>query len=311
MAACGNIADELGCNTSTHFYCDDYTLFVSRRKLFDGINDCNDFTDECNITDTSVSSQTHLVGSDPLRICLWILMLLSLIGNGIVIGRTVKELLIALRRRLHCSINRVGVCNKIMILNLAVSDFLMGIYLLIIAIKNAEFSGSYCREQRQWLLSSSCAFAGILAVISSEASAFLMVLMTSYRLYGVTNPFRAEKLRCKIIYFATGVVWVVSLLLAIIPIFPSLRLKFASAIVVDHPYRTNILTITSMSQLIRKANRLPGSNLRIPEPSTLDIQTFCSLFVNRSLPSYCDNLNAFDENYIQGFYASDGVCLPR
>jgi len=310
--ACDNsIEDELNCDKSTHFYCDNNTKFISLLQILDGINDCDDFTDECTFSKPSVSSTTQLVSNDGLRACLWIFMLLSLVGNGIVIGRTIYELLNATRRRLHYSISRVGVCNKIMILNLAASDFLMGIYLLIIAIKSAEFSGNYCREQQNWLLSNSCAFAGILAVISSEASAFLMVLMTSYRLYGVTNPFRAEKLRCKIIYFATGFVWILSLLLAIIPVFPSLKTNFASAMIVNHPYKTGMLTMTQLSDLFMRANRLPGLNSYFPKPSALDFQTFCDLFANSSsMPSFCINLNDID-NKIQGYYGSDGVCLPR
>ena len=307
-AVCDNLQDELGCSDATHYYCDDNKTFISRSQVFDGIYDCNDFSDECDFSNTSVSSPTHLIRYPFLYIFLWILMFLSVVGNGIVIVGTLKQFY-ATRRRFH-SMNRVGVCNKIMILNLAVSDFLMGIYLFVIAVKSAEFSGNYCRHSQAWLQSSLCEFAGILALISSEASVFLMVLMTSYRLYGVTNPFRAEKLRCKIIYFATGFIWFLSILFAIVPIFPSLKLSFASAILVSHPYGTNMLTIPHLLRLTSNANRLPGINFTIREPTVLNLQSFCELFERGSMPSYCYNQTEVGD-YVFGYYGDDGVCLPR
>ena len=235
-------------------------------------------------------------------------MLLSLSGNGIVICKTILDLYNAVYRRLHCSINRVGVCNKIMILNLAISDFLMGIYLFIIAVKSVEFSGRYCEVRQDWLMSSTCSFAGILAVVSSEASVLLMVLMTSYRLYGFTNPFNAEKLGSKIIYFATGIIWIFSLLLGIIPV---LQTNFASTLFVNQPYGSNSFTISDLSNIFKKAKRLPVLNNSISGPTDLSVSTFCNLFVSGvSMPDYCENPDEV-MNATSGYYGSDGVCLPR
>ena len=301
--------DELNCSSSTHFYCDGNTKFIPQWHRFDGSFDCDDFSDECVISDSSVSSPAHLIRSGFLNVCLWIIMVLSLIGNGIVIIRTLMDLYNALRRRLPCTINRVGVCNKIMIVNLAIADFLMGVYLLIIAVKSVEFSGFYCRQRQAWRTSYLCSSAGVLAVISSQTSVLLMVLMTSYRLYGIANPFSAERIRGRMIYLATVVIWIVSFVIAVIPTVSTLDRSFVTSIFVIQPYGENILTVNALSDLITNANKLPGQNRAIPFRSSLDIEGFCSLFSNgKSLPAFCDNSTL--ENSI-GYYGSDGVCLPR
>ena len=302
--------DELGCSDDTHFYCDGNETFIPQSLIFDGNFDCKDFTDECGLSSTSVSTPTHLIGNVVLQIFLWIQMLLSIIGNGMVTAKTGVELYNALRRRLH-NINRVGVCNKVMILNLAVSDFLMGCYLLLIIVKSLQFSGKYCSESIRWLKGNGCAFAGVLAVVSSQTSVMLMVLITTYRLYCIKNPFRAEKIRDRMVYFATIIIWLISLLLATVPLFPSLKNKFATALVIIQPYGSNRLSIQQLRSLTKTANQLPGLNLSIPEESELSVRTFCNLFINgKTMPSYCDNQTSADDNVI-GYYGSDGVCLPR
>jgi len=236
-------------------------------------------------------------------------MLLSLIGNGIVIVKTLIDLSNALRRRLHCTINRVGVCNKIMIVNLAIADFLMGLYLFIIAVKSVEFAGIYCRHQQMWLTSDTCSYSGILAVVSSQTSVLLMVLMTSYRLYGIANPFSAERIRGRMIYLATVLIWIISFVIAIIP--KNIQ-SFTSALFVNQPYGDNFLTMQELAtSLIANANKLPGINQTIPDVSSLDIEAFCRLFpTNSSMPTYCANKELL-QNYVVGYYGSDGVCLPR
>ena len=79
-------------------------------------------------------------------------------------------------------------CNHIVILNIAVADFMMGIYLITILILNAVKFGSNNYNNMEWNGSLGCSIVGSLALISSEASCFLMVILTSFRLYHVYRP---------------------------------------------------------------------------------------------------------------------------
>ena len=239
-------------------------------------------------------------------------MFFSLTGNAVVLIKTALELNHALRRRSRSSINRIDVCNKIMILNLSFSDILLGLYLLLIAVKTIEFSGVYCKIKFEWLQSAECSFLGVLAVISSQTSVFLMVLMTSYRLYGVIKPFRANKMRNKIIYVAVACIWFLSLIIALVPIIPSFKLFFDSRLYVNQPYGLGFfLSFTDLENFFKEANRLPGIRNSLPTPTNLTIQTFCNLFTHSaSKPLYC-NLNQQNTSNTIGYYGFEGVCLPR
>ncbi len=56
------------------------------------------------------------------------------------------------------------------IINLGVSDWLMGCYMLIIGSVDASYRGSYIVHADAWRSSVLCQFAGILAMLSSEVS---------------------------------------------------------------------------------------------------------------------------------------------
>ena len=75
--------------------------------------------------------------------------------------------------------------NHILVLNLAVADMLMGIYLLSVGINYERLKGSYCKEELLWRGSSVCTWMGITALISCEASLLMLVLLTSVRLYTI------------------------------------------------------------------------------------------------------------------------------
>ena len=73
-------------------------------------------------------------------------------------------------------------CNHIVILNIAVADFTMGIYLITISIVHAI---KYSEEFRR---SNGCHILQCLTLVSSEASCFLMVTLTAFRLLHVYRP---------------------------------------------------------------------------------------------------------------------------
>lgn len=77
--------------------------------------------------------------------------------------------------------------NHLLVLNLALADTLMGVYLLILGSADAHYSGVYCKHKLEWLSSGCCAAMGVLVVISSETSVFTMILLTTFRLYAIYN----------------------------------------------------------------------------------------------------------------------------
>ena len=51
---------------------------------------------------------------------------------------------------------------------LAVADFLTGLYLLVVAVKDIQFRGEFQLQAYTWMHSASCSALGILAVLAAE-----------------------------------------------------------------------------------------------------------------------------------------------
>ena len=58
--------------------------------------------------------------------------------------------------------------SSFFIINLGISDCLMGVYLLIIGAVDAYYRGKYIIYADNWRASTLCQFAGIIAMLSSE-----------------------------------------------------------------------------------------------------------------------------------------------
>ncbi|XP_072175791.1 relaxin receptor 1-like [Diadema setosum] len=142
----------------------------------------------------------------PIEIFIWILGISALIGNSYVIVQ---------RLRAKFSHNTAKV-QSVLILNLAISDFLMGIYLLILAIMDIVISDSYFWEGRaeEWRTSSICQAAGFISVISSETSVFLITIISLDRVISVLFPFSEHRLSVKSARTLVGATWGLALLLS-------------------------------------------------------------------------------------------------
>ena len=92
--------------------------------------------------------------------------------------KTIRRLF---RKRRHGPV----LANHLLILNLSFADFLMGIYLFMLGVAGAVFSGTFCENQLVWCSGLTCHVLGSLVVISSETSVVTMIILTSFRLLSV------------------------------------------------------------------------------------------------------------------------------
>ena len=97
--------------------------------------------------------------------------------------------------------SRTAYANHVLIVNLACADLLMGVYMLILSIMDAIYSGVYCLESVEWLYSYTCIMLGTLVVLSSQASVLTLVVLSTARLHTIMNVniilFIDFKGRCK------------------------------------------------------------------------------------------------------------------
>ena len=166
------------------------------------LNKCFAPTDE-------ISSCEELLRSNMYRFFLWIFASMSILGN---LGSFVYRL---------CSKERASKIGfDVLVTNLSVSDFLMGVYLVIIGAADRLYHGNYIWYDKAWKSSVFCQIAGCLSLLSSEVSAFIICLITFDRLLVFRYPFSAVRFRRKSAKIACGIAWAVGFALAAIPLLP-------------------------------------------------------------------------------------------
>ena len=140
-----------------------------------------------------------------IRVSIWVLGVLALIGNGFVIYTR-------MRKEPNSSVERI---QSTFITNLAVSDFLTGVYMLILACMDIYIGESYFWEGRaqEWRSSISCQIAGLIALVSSEASVFLVTLISVDRFISILFLFSRRRFSKTSSRIACSVVWVISIFL--------------------------------------------------------------------------------------------------
>ncbi|XP_068249283.1 uncharacterized protein [Palaemon carinicauda] len=168
---------------------------------------------QCIPNHDGFSNTQDLVGWKALRVGVWVMALIIILGNVLVIFCRV------LSRK---DISRSN-SNILFIKNLASADLLMGIYLIIMGVKDIEMKGTFLAHSLQWAESYSCTFAGILATVSSETSMFILTFMSLERYLCVSNSYQdPHTLSEKKASFCLFIIWFASFSLAI---FPALRIN--------------------------------------------------------------------------------------
>ncbi|XP_028405371.1 G-protein coupled receptor GRL101-like [Dendronephthya gigantea] len=192
-------------------------------KLFDPLNSLqllkvDDFTHCCAAQATKAGVECDIRHGDGLSDCngllkytvlkyaIWVLGILALFGNLAVI----------LWRVFTKDLNQV---NSFLLTNLAVADLLMGVYLLILAVKDTTWEGVYYKHYFLWRDSGLCIVAGVIATISNEVSVFTLLVTTFDRLICIVFPFRFQRLSIKKVALIMAVVWSIGILLALAPLF--------------------------------------------------------------------------------------------
>ncbi|XP_071478267.1 G-protein coupled receptor GRL101-like [Diadema antillarum] len=158
-------------------------------------------------TVTSLDSCHRLMPNQVLRIFMWILGFSALIGNSMV-------LVIRWRGR-HERRNRE---QSFFITNLAVADWLMGVFMILIASADIYFGPYYYLRAPQWRSSPLCAFAGFLAVWSSESSVFFLAVITLDRFVCVLFPFSRFKFHSSSARISAAITWLSTAILSMTPL---------------------------------------------------------------------------------------------
>ncbi|XP_014889940.1 follicle-stimulating hormone receptor isoform X2 [Poecilia latipinna] len=159
----------------------------------------------CSPTPDSFNPCEDIMSPVVLRILIWIISVLALLGNTVV-------LLVLLGSHSKLTVPRFLMCH------LAFADLCMGIYLLVIATVDMFTHGRYYNHAIDWQTGFGCKAAGFFTVFASELSVFTLTAITVERWHTITNAMRLDRklrLRHACIIMTTG--WSFSLLAALLP----------------------------------------------------------------------------------------------
>ncbi|XP_058944327.2 G-protein coupled receptor GRL101-like [Pocillopora verrucosa] len=152
----------------------------------------------------ALSSCNRMIDASGPRRSIWLLGILAVVGNLAVIAWRL------IRRDDH----PVQTC---LLTNLAVADFLMGVYLMIIAIKDQIWAGTYFSFDLIWRSGVQCKVAGALSVLSSEVSVLMLTVITADRLLSIVFAFRCSRLTLRGTYIICTMVWLCGTAIAVVP----------------------------------------------------------------------------------------------
>ena len=170
-----------------------------------------DETDLCTIASSNfLDSCSRLMPNTLLRVALWVIGLGALIGNTIVL---------VFRCRTDHSVS--AKTQGLFISNLAIADFLMGIYMIIISSADVYYGEYFYLYAEQWRGSVSCKVAGFIAVLSNETSVFILAIITIDRVLCVVFPFGKLKFRATSARVGVALVWTIAFVVSIVPLIVS------------------------------------------------------------------------------------------
>eukprot|EP00057_Strongylocentrotus_purpuratus_P034343 XP_794845.2 PREDICTED: G-protein coupled receptor GRL101-like [Strongylocentrotus purpuratus] len=170
-----------------------------------------DETDLCNIASSNfLDNCSRLMPNTILRIAMWV------IGWGALIGNTI---VLVLRCRPDHSVS--AKTQGLFIFNLAIADFLMGVYMIIIASADVYHGEYYYLFAKQWRGSVTCKVAGFIAVLSSETSVFILAIITIDRVLNVVSPFGKLKFRATSARVGVALIWIIAVVVSVVPLIVS------------------------------------------------------------------------------------------
>lgn len=193
--------------------------------------------------------------SDGPRIVIWIVIPVTLFGNGLVITCMVVYVVIFRKKQ-----NQLQVVN-FLYLNLAIADFLMGVYLFTIGVEDLHTHYSspnaFYAQSEAWMNSHGCNFAGFCAMTSTSMSVFTLVLITLERVYSIVQVFARNKMSLKVAALLVGLGWVFAVVMGALPIVhvssygkTALCLPFDNSSPVSAGYVYFVLIMTGIASFV-------------------------------------------------------------
>ena len=146
----------------------------------------------------------RLLSDTTLVILMWLIGLNALGGNTFVL----------ICRKGQSDRNNI---QSFILSNLAISDLLMGVYMILIASADIYFGENFPMQAETWRSGITCRVAGTISILSSEDSVSFVTLISIDRFVNIKYPFSLRKLAKKSLILVVVMLWLVAMVLGLIP----------------------------------------------------------------------------------------------
>ncbi|XP_026640613.1 relaxin receptor 2 [Microtus ochrogaster] len=158
----------------------------------------------CMPSTDGISSSEDLLANNILRVSVWVIALITSVGNFLVIA--VRSLIKA-ENTTHAMSIKILCC----------ADCLMGVYLFFVGAFDIKYRGQYQKYALLWMESVPCRLLGFLAMLSTEVSVLLLTFLTLEKFLVIVYPFSNLRPGKRQTVVALGSAWGLGFLIAAIP----------------------------------------------------------------------------------------------
>ena len=146
----------------------------------------------------------RLLPISTLRVMIWMVAISTIGGNAFVLLKRYKQ------RKEQANV------QYLLITNLSISDGLAGIYLFILLSADIHYKDFFPSHSESWRNSVLCRFAGTLSLLSSEASVFLITLISIDRYMSIRLKLSSARLCNKSAKIAITILWSTAALISLV-----------------------------------------------------------------------------------------------
>ena len=297
---CKDCADERNCTKSNPrtFQCaNESSAYIPYAQVCDGKTNCEDSTDECN--ELCPDDHTRNILTLKYRLVAGFIGTAAFLING--------ASLLAHCRELTKISTTNGFINLLLVTLIALGDFMIGLYMLLVLVITLSFGDSYCPEKNEWLSSEYCSGLGILSTAGTMTAMLSMTVLSVFRVYSlkmmVSFGEASREVKLKVSGMITLGICMPSFAIAIMPSLDIFSAYFVNGLVFEkNPFFTDMADTNAIKRVTKYFN---GTiKLKKLGPWEVYDTAFRSLYYQEG-----DILGLSKFTKRIGFYGNQGVCL--
>ena len=205
---------------------------------------------------------------------------------------------------IKCAKTSTALIVKVQIISISFGDWLVGSYLLSLAVVDSYYGNSFCSKQFDWLLSSYCSILGVVSTVGSQISLFSMTILSITRLHKVYQGLLAPGPVNRKSYVLAGSIslFVIgsSVAVAAIPLMPRFEDTFVNALYFpDINFLKGFATKFSLKPILASYY----GRMR------LEVSTLSWVILRSVINGMLTNSHGGISQRTLGFYGNDPVCL--